>query len=243
MAPFDLAQPTTRHPSVEPARAPLALPPGCRVVALGEVEATPHSAHRNSFVIGRPGVVCPPGEGNGRALWRGRMVWGRCISVGAAHLLCTWRGTRSARQGPTVRARTEDKVPVSARGDHMATSHQRTQRRADPSGASVINVNSSCSAVGVVVPHTLTHDDSARRRAEDLDAEAAYYRHRAIQEEQALGPGHYVNLLRDMATDQAAMAQRIRTGKRSDTTSAPGEAARRRLRQPASPFPPNHTPP
>lgn len=120
----------------------------------------------------------------------------------------------------------------------MAISHQRTQRRADPSGASVINVNSSCSAVGVVVPHTLTHDDSARRRAEDLDAEAAYYRHRAIQEEQALGPGHYVNLLRDMATDQAAMAQRIRTGKRSDTTSAPGEAARRRLRQPASPFPP-----
>jgi hypothetical protein len=118
----------------------------------------------------------------------------------------------------------------------MATSHQRTQRRADPSGASFISVNTSSPAVGVVVPNTLTHDDSARRRAEDLDAEAAYYRHRAIQEEQALGPGYYVDLLRDMATDRAAMAQRIRTVKRSDTTSAPGEAARRRLRQPTSPL-------
>ena len=125
----------------------------------------------------------------------------------------------------------------------MATSHQRTQHRADPSGASVISVNTSSPAVGVVVPNPVTHDDSARRRAEDLDAEAAYYRHRAIQEEQALGPGHYVNLLRDMATDQAAMAQRIRTGKRSDTRSASGDPARRRLRQLASPFPPNRTPP
>jgi hypothetical protein len=119
----------------------------------------------------------------------------------------------------------------------MATSHQRTQHRADPSGASVISVNTSSPAVGVVVPNPVTHDDSARRRAEDLDAEAAYYRHRAIQEEQALGPGHYVNLLRDMATDQAAMAQRIRTGKRSDTRSASGDPATRRLRQPASPLP------
>jgi hypothetical protein len=118
----------------------------------------------------------------------------------------------------------------------MATSHQRTQRRADPSGASFISVNTSFPAVGVVVPNTLTHDDSARRRAADLDAEAAYYRHRAIQEEQALGPGYYVDLLRDMATDRAAMAQRIRTVKRSDTTSAPGEAARRRRRQPTSPL-------
>jgi hypothetical protein len=109
---------------------------------------------------------------------------------------------------------TEDKVPVSARGDNMAISHQRTQHRADPSGASVISVNTSFPAVGVVVPNTLTHDDSACRRAEDLDAEAAYYRHRAIQEEQALGPGYYVDLLRDMAADRAAMAQRIRTVKR-----------------------------
>jgi hypothetical protein len=48
---------------------------------------------------------------------------------------------------------------------------------------------------------------------DDLDAEAAYYRYRAIQEEQALGPGYYVDLLRGMATERAALAQRIRTGK------------------------------
>jgi hypothetical protein len=41
----------------------------------------------------------------------------------------------------------KEKVPVSARGDHMATSHQRTQHRADPSGASVISVNTSSPAV------------------------------------------------------------------------------------------------
>jgi hypothetical protein len=34
--------------------------------------------------------------------------------------------------------------------------------------------------------------------------------HRVIQEEQALGSGYYVDLLREMATDRAAMAQRIR---------------------------------
>jgi hypothetical protein len=44
--------------------------------------------------------------------------------------------------------------------------------------------------VGVLA--TLTNDDVARRCADDLDAEAAYYRHRAVQEEQALGVGYYV---------------------------------------------------
>jgi hypothetical protein len=62
----------------------------------------------------------------------------------------------------------------------------------------------------VGVRDTVINDDFARRRANNLDAEAAYYRHRAIQEEQALGPGYYVDLLREMATDRAAMAQRIR---------------------------------
>ena len=65
--------------------------------------------------------------------------------------------------------------------------------------------------VGVLA--TLTNDDVARRCADDLDAEAAYYRHRAVQEEQALGPGYYVDLLRGVATDRAVLAQRIRTGK------------------------------
>ncbi|MGH3512118.1 MAG: hypothetical protein ACRDRB_07555 [Pseudonocardiaceae bacterium] len=50
------------------------------------------------------------------------------------------------------------------------------------------------------------------RRAHELDAEAAYYRHRAMQQEQARGPGYYVGLLRALATDRAAMAQRLRTG-------------------------------
>jgi hypothetical protein len=124
----------------------------------------------------------------------------------------------------------------------MATSHQRTQHRADPSGASVISVTTSFPAVGVVVPNPLTHDDSARRRAESLDAEAAYYRRRAIQEEQALGPGHYVELLRDMAADRAAMAQRIRTGKSSDTISTSGDPARRRPSATRLATSPNRTP-
>jgi hypothetical protein len=108
---------------------------------------------------------------------------------------------------------TEGEVPVSIPGDHMATRHERAQRRADPSGVSLISVNASSGAEGVVVLNAVTNGDSARRRADDLDAEAAYYRRRAIQEEQALGPGYYVDLLRGMATSQAAMAQRIRTGK------------------------------
>jgi hypothetical protein len=108
---------------------------------------------------------------------------------------------------------TEGEVPVSARGDHMATTHERAQRRADPSGVSLLSVSASSSDEGVVVRNTVTNNDFARRRADDLDAEAAYYRHRAIQEEQALGPGYYVDLLRGMANDRAMMAQRIRTGR------------------------------
>jgi hypothetical protein len=64
----------------------------------------------------------------------------------------------------------------------------------------------------VVVFDAVIEDDFARRLADNLDAEAGHYRHRAIQE-RALGPGYYyVDLLRDMAADRAAMAQRIRTG-------------------------------
>jgi hypothetical protein len=85
------------------------------------------------------------------------------------------------------------------------------QRRVDPGGVSLISISASSDADGVVALDTVINDDFARRRADDLDAEAAYYRHRAIQEEQALGPGYYVNLLQDMATDLAAIAQRIRT--------------------------------
>lgn len=64
---------------------------------------------------------------------------------------------------------------------------------------------------------------AARHRADELDAEAAYYHRRAIQEQQALGPGCYVDLLQTMATNRAAMAQRIRTGKDA-TQSAPHQS-------------------
>jgi hypothetical protein len=94
-------------------------------------------------------------------------------------------------------------------------SHERTQRETDPSGVSLISISAFPGANAVVVPDAVTNDDVARRRADHLDAEAAYYRHRANQEEQALGPGYYVDLLRDMATDQAAKAERIRTRNRA----------------------------
>lgn len=102
---------------------------------------------------------------------------------------------------------------MSAREDHMTASHQGAQRGADPSCESIASISASSSADGVVILDTVTNDDFVRRRADDLDAEAAYYRHRAIQEEQALGPGYYVDLLRGMATDRAAVAQRMRAGK------------------------------
>jgi hypothetical protein len=78
---------------------------------------------------------------------------------------------------------------------------------------SLVSISACSDADGVVVLDTVTDDSFAGRRADDLDAEAAYYRHRSIQEEQALGLGYYVDLLRGMATERAAMAQRIRTGK------------------------------
>ena len=44
-------------------------------------------------------------------------------------------------------------------------------------------------------------------------AQAAYYSDQALQETQARGrPNYYVGLLRALATDRAAMAQRLRTG-------------------------------
>jgi hypothetical protein len=95
----------------------------------------------------------------------------------------------------------------------MIASQERAPRGADPRDVSLASI-SACSGVnGVVVLNTVTDDGFARRRADDLDAEAVYYRHRAIQEEQALGPGYYVDLLRGMATCRAALAQRIQTGK------------------------------
>jgi hypothetical protein len=94
----------------------------------------------------------------------------------------------------------------------MTASQQRSQRGAKPSGVSLVSAGVLPGADGVVVRDTAIRDDPVHRRADELDAEAAYYRHRAIQEERALGPGYYVDLLRGMAAERAAMAQRIRTG-------------------------------
>lgn len=99
------------------------------------------------------------------------------------------------------------------------TRQKRPQQKDDSSGASLI----SCDAARQVVVTTITVDAPASHRADELDAEAAYYRRRASQEQQALGPGYYVDLLRSMATDRAAMAQRIRTGKAA-TPSAPRQS-------------------
>lgn len=76
---------------------------------------------------------------------------------------------------------------MSAWEDQMAASHDRAQREADPSGVSLKAL-------------------AQFRRADELDAEAAYCDHRAS------GPGYYVDLLRGVAADRVVMAQRLRTG-------------------------------
>jgi hypothetical protein len=114
----------------------------------------------------------------------------------------------------------------------MTASQQRAPRGVNPSVVSLDNVGVSPGIDDVVVGDTIIPDDFARRRADNLDAEAAHYRHRAIQEERTLGPGYYVDLLRDMAADRAAMAQRIRTGNGTAT-----DPARRRVPQPPSQSP------
>ena len=109
----------------------------------------------------------------------------------------------------------------------MATRYERAQREADPSGVSLVGVSVWPGADGVVID-TVLHDDFAHRfqaheldlvkvlaqfrRADELDADAVYYRRRATQQERARGPGYYVGLLRALASDRAAMAQRLRTG-------------------------------
>jgi hypothetical protein len=110
----------------------------------------------------------------------------------------------------------------------MVASHEGAQREADPSGVSLVSFSASSSVDDAVVPETVINDDFAQRfqaheldyvkvlaqfrRADELDVEATYYRHRAIQEEQARGLGYYAGLLRALATDRVMTAQRLRTG-------------------------------
>lgn len=110
----------------------------------------------------------------------------------------------------------------------MTTRHERARREADPGDGSLVSFSAWPGADAVVILDTYVHDDFAHRfqareleyvkvaaefrRADELDAEAAYYAHRAMQQEQARGPSYYVGLLRALATDRAARAQRLRTG-------------------------------
>lgn len=125
-----------------------------------------------------------------------------------------------------------EKCPCRPGDIKMTASQQHSQRGVNPSGVSLVSAGVLPVADGVVVRDTAIRDDLVRRRADDLDAEAAYYRHRAIQEERALGPGYYVDLLRGMAADRAEMAQRIRTG-----NGAARDRARRRIPQSPSQVP------
>jgi hypothetical protein len=80
----------------------------------------------------------------------------------------------------------------------MTTRHERAQREADPSGVSLVGFSVWPGADAVVID-TVLHDDFV-------------HRFQAHQQEQARGPGYYVGLLRALASDRAAMAQRLRTG-------------------------------
>jgi hypothetical protein len=93
----------------------------------------------------------------------------------------------------------------------MTASQQRVQRGVSPSGVSLVSISASPGVEGVVARDTVITDDFARRRADNLDAEAAYYRSPGHPTGAGPGPCYYGDLVREMATDRAAMAQRIRT--------------------------------
>lgn len=92
----------------------------------------------------------------------------------------------------------------------MRASSEHARRKADPGNASRVSPSAWPGIEGAMIPNTVINDDFAHIRAEELDAEAEYYGRRAVQEEQALGSGYYVDLLQSMAADRAAMAQRLR---------------------------------
>ena len=79
-----------------------------------------------------------------------------------------------------------EQVSVSARGYQMTASQQRAPRGVNLSVVSLDNVGVSPGVDNVVVLDTVIQDDFGSRRTDNLDAEAAHYRHRAIQEERAL---------------------------------------------------------
>jgi hypothetical protein len=97
-------------------------------------------------------------------------------------------GGRLFRMGAGVDgARSEGKeVHMSMRAKHRTIGQKPTQRKGHPGGGSVMSLDASCGTADNVGYTPVIVDDSLRLRAEELDAEAAYYRRRAIQEQQAL---------------------------------------------------------
>ncbi len=93
----------------------------------------------------------------------------------------------------------------------MTASQKRAQRGVNRGGVSLVGISVSPGVDGVVVGDTVVNDDFARRRADSLDAEAEYYRQRAVQEERALGSGYLRRPAPGHGYRRAAMAQRIRT--------------------------------
>lgn len=94
---------------------------------------------------------------------------------GIPRLFCEWCRAISAKETSIACATTRREVSASARGDHMAASPERAQRGVDSNGVSFVSISASIGAEDVVVPDTVTNDDVASRRADDLDAEAPYY--------------------------------------------------------------------
>jgi hypothetical protein len=146
-------------------------------------------------------------------------------------------GSYGFESGGRSRPRWLNKCRFSARGHHMTASQQRVQRGVNPSGVSLVNISASPGVEGVAARDTVITDDFARRRADNLDAEAAYYR--PPGHPTGAGPGPW--LLRRPGPGNGYRPGRDGPAdtdpERSNVMSVPGDPARRRRRQPPSQFP------
>lgn len=70
-------------------------------------------------------------------------------------------------------------------------------------------------------PPAADTDPAVGAAAEQLEADARWYAWRAAQEEMAMGPGVYVDLLAGMAADRATRARALRA---DEGTACGGEA-------------------
>jgi hypothetical protein len=119
----------------------------------------------------------------------------------------------------------------------MTVSQKRVPRGVSPSGVSLVSISASPGVEGVVARDTVIIDDFVRRRADILDAEAAYYR--PPGHPTAAGPGPW--LLRRPAPGNGYRPGRDGPAdtypERSNVKSVPRDPARRCRRQPLSQFP------